>query len=369
MKSKIKNKVLIFGAGNIGRGLVAYIFNKNDFEIIFVDKNQDLIDEINQKKQYKIIDINSKDEVIIKNIQAIHLEDAKLKTYLKQSKYITTSLGSNNLKYLVPYLQEHFQTFSKLQFILCFENGYKISSEFAKLFFDIQPNIRFIDLVVDRIIPSKKSKNIDVFVDNFFEVIADKNEQKRSKKLKLISYVKDIDAYTFRKLLLVNSLHSYLGYLGYLKKLKFVSESANDVKIIKNIKNLASINIKILTSNFKEFKEIQLQKYFLNTLKRFKNKQLFDLNTRVARNPITKISENERFNLIYQNVLKFHLNKQPILDVFKSILQFDFVDDKQAQEIQNAIKMKQIKHFLQENTKLNLEDIKTLLKVDNEQNT
>ncbi|WP_215737913.1 mannitol-1-phosphate 5-dehydrogenase [Mesomycoplasma hyorhinis] len=366
MKLKTKNKVLIFGAGSIGRGLIAYIFYKNDFEIIFVDKNQELINKINEEKQYKIIDINTKKEVVINSVKAISLEDAKLTNYLKQAKYITTALGSGNLKFLVPYFEKHFQNYSKTQFVLCFENGYRISSEFAKLFSNIKANIKFVDLVVDRIIPNKKTNNIDVFVDEYFEVIADKNIQKGSKKLDLIDYCNNLDAYTFRKLLLVNSLHSYLGYLGYLKQLKFVDQSAKNLEISKNIEQLAAINIEIIRLNFNEFEKESLQKYFLKSLKRFKNEGFCDLNTRVARNPITKIGKNERYDLIYQNVLKFNLDKGQILKVFKSILSFNFIEDLQAQQIQKAIKTKQILKFLQANTNLIFEDIKTLIEDLNE---
>ncbi|MXR09085.1 mannitol-1-phosphate 5-dehydrogenase, partial [Mycoplasma hyorhinis] len=51
---------------------------------------------------------------------------------------------------------------------------------------------------------------------------------------------------------------------------------------------------------------------------------------------------------------------------FKSILSFNFIEYLQAQQIQKAIKTKQILKFLQANTNLIFEDIKTLIEDLNE---
>lgn len=46
----MKKKILIFGAGAIGRGFVAPLFFKNNYEISFVDSNMSLINKLNKKK-------------------------------------------------------------------------------------------------------------------------------------------------------------------------------------------------------------------------------------------------------------------------------------------------------------------------------
>ena len=46
---KIK-KILIFGAGAIGRGFIAPIFYKNKYEISFVDKDKNLVLELKKKE-------------------------------------------------------------------------------------------------------------------------------------------------------------------------------------------------------------------------------------------------------------------------------------------------------------------------------
>jgi len=41
-----------FGAGNIGRGFIAPTLQANNYEVIFVDVNTDLIEQINSEGQY-----------------------------------------------------------------------------------------------------------------------------------------------------------------------------------------------------------------------------------------------------------------------------------------------------------------------------
>ena len=45
----MSKKALHFGAGNIGRGFICPELQNNDFEVIFADVNQELVDQINIK--------------------------------------------------------------------------------------------------------------------------------------------------------------------------------------------------------------------------------------------------------------------------------------------------------------------------------
>ena len=49
------NKVALhFGAGNIGRGFIAPVLQENDYEVVFVDVDKDLVNDINTLKKYKV---------------------------------------------------------------------------------------------------------------------------------------------------------------------------------------------------------------------------------------------------------------------------------------------------------------------------
>ena len=80
----MKTKILIFGAGAIGRGFLANKFSSKNYELSFVDKNKQLIKKLNNKKFFYSALIN-KNKYNLKKIflkKAFHIsEEIKINTY------------------------------------------------------------------------------------------------------------------------------------------------------------------------------------------------------------------------------------------------------------------------------------------------
>ena len=77
MKEQPK-QILIWGAGKIGRGFIADLFYKARYQLSFVDSNRELIQRLNTQQQYTLVNLPSleeKEEVIIKNFQAFHIDE------------------------------------------------------------------------------------------------------------------------------------------------------------------------------------------------------------------------------------------------------------------------------------------------------
>ena len=70
-------KILLFGAGKIGRSFIGQLFSRGGYEVIFVDVNRDLIKALNDKSSYNVlIKSDEGDEtLLIKNIRGILLSD------------------------------------------------------------------------------------------------------------------------------------------------------------------------------------------------------------------------------------------------------------------------------------------------------
>jgi mannitol-1-phosphate/altronate dehydrogenase len=50
-----KKKMLQFGAGRIGRSFLGQLFSLSGYEVVFVDIDQEIVKEINRKKEYRIV--------------------------------------------------------------------------------------------------------------------------------------------------------------------------------------------------------------------------------------------------------------------------------------------------------------------------
>ena len=71
--------LVIWGAGRIGRGFVAALFNQPGWRIVFVDIDRELTDQLNHRKQYTIFRATAEGisrEIIKDCFTAVHTSDS-----------------------------------------------------------------------------------------------------------------------------------------------------------------------------------------------------------------------------------------------------------------------------------------------------
>ncbi|WP_391591511.1 Mannitol-1-phosphate 5-dehydrogenase [[Mycoplasma] cavipharyngis] len=344
-------KAVHFGAGNIGRGLIGYLYQLNNINTTFIDVSQKLQEQLLQNQQYQINYLDTNEIVKITNFDFVLLsEKEKVIQLLENADFISTSIGSNNLKSLVPIFQ--LVNFKKKVKIICFENGFKISSYFQEILKINNDNLSFIDVSVDRIVinlsPTEQKLSTTVYCEKYFEIIADKNQ---GLNLSGINNVDNLDGYILRKLFFVNFLHAVIAFLGYNKHYQYIYQSVNDSDINLFVKKFAQKLVFILSKEYDCFDQKTLINYVENNLKRFGTNKIPDHNQRVIRNPILKLSANERFYLIYQLFNKYQLDKTELITIYFNILICENHDDLQAQEIHNWLlnknfqKLREITNF------------------------
>ncbi|ATP59500.1 mannitol-1-phosphate 5-dehydrogenase [Mesomycoplasma dispar] len=345
-------KVVHFGAGNIGRGLIAKLYQENQFEIILVDINQKLIDELNEKGFYYVINFENSEKYQIKNYFAINLNDEKnLLKHLESADLISTSIGAKNLIYLAPIFAKLAKIEQKNKQIICFENGFRVSSDFKKSLENCK-FWQFVDTTIDQIAPN--SNDLNVYTETYSEIILEKKKQKI--KLKGVKYLENLDYFILRKLFFVNALHSGIAYLAYILKYNFIHEALNSPVIQKYVSQLKTVLIKVILFKNPLIKKEELDFYFEKIVKRFKNPILQDSVMRVARNPITKLGKSERFDLLLKCAKSAKLKLEELEIIYKTfanILNFDSKQDNQALKMQENL-VKNPEKFLK--TQTNLED-------------
>ena len=99
------HKIVIFGAGRIGRSFIGQLFSRSGFEVVFVDINKKLTDELSRLQQYKVvIKSDSADEVlIINNVRGVCLTDFdKVISELASATIAALSVGQQGLPEALP---------------------------------------------------------------------------------------------------------------------------------------------------------------------------------------------------------------------------------------------------------------------------
>ena len=107
-KYQIDNqKIVIFGAGKIGRSFIGQLFRLSGYEVVFVDINKKLISDLNIKKQYNVVIKGNTGEkvLIIKNVRGVCLYDTDLVvSELADANISALSVGQQGLPATLPVI-------------------------------------------------------------------------------------------------------------------------------------------------------------------------------------------------------------------------------------------------------------------------
>ena len=71
-------KILLFGAGKIGRSFIGQLFGNAGYEVVFVDMDESLVNELNRRCSYPVIikGVEKEERLVIENVRAIHAVDS-----------------------------------------------------------------------------------------------------------------------------------------------------------------------------------------------------------------------------------------------------------------------------------------------------
>ncbi len=343
-----------FGAGNIGRGFIGILLKNSNYNITFVDLNKDIINSLKANNEYtiKYLDEDNSTDTV-KDVQALHgAEDyVQVIDQISSCDLITTSLGQDNLKYIAENIalgiakRTEIGNNKAMDIIAC-ENGLAVSSFFKQLILDkltteqkqyVDKYVGFVDCTVDRIVPNQVNENIcDVQVEPGFEWVLKADQVKANSMISDAKYSNDLAYYNKRKLLSVNLTHSLIGYIGHLKGYTYVHETI----AIPEVEQFVTAVLKdIRNSLVCEFGvSVHLQdEYAAKTIKRFKNDKIVDELTRVARNPLTKLGNDERYVSPLKVLVENNLDYEYIGQAIAYALSYTNKDEEQSVRMQEII--------------------------------
>ena len=306
-----------FGAGNIGRGFIAPILQENNYEVVFVDVNKELIEQINLFQGYKVssISLNSSSDIFVKNISGLILDDKEL-VYekLAQADLITTSVGPRFVKDIFNLISR--TKTEKTQTFIAFENMYRASS--TNSIDSSLSKLILIDAVVDKIVPPQNTTSLDVTVEKYGSIVLDENKNiKPLNESKIVSY-RNYEHEFYKKLWLLNGLHLQLAYFGLSRNIKYIHEILNNQEGLefakKSINSLSKAYslFSNSTEDLKDFKQTILDRFLLPEIK--------DEVFRIARNPEIKFSKDERF----ERPLRLLILANEEVETFKEVLNIIF---------------------------------------------
>ncbi len=100
------NKIVIFGAGKIGRSFIGQLFARGGYEVVFIDVFRPVIEELNKRRNYNVIIKSGKEEVLkIPNVRGVLADDMEaVAGEVASAGIVAVSVGLHGLSSLFPSL-------------------------------------------------------------------------------------------------------------------------------------------------------------------------------------------------------------------------------------------------------------------------
>lgn len=346
-------KALHFGAGNIGRGFIGKLLADSGIQVIFADVNDHVIEQLKTQRAYPVKIVGDRLNVIetVSNVTGVNSKnEADIIACFTEVDLVTTAVGPNVLKIIsstiAKGLSARFRAGNTrpLNIIAC-ENMVRGTSFLKDNVFSYltpeeqqqaETQIGFVDSAVDRIVPPVQfdpANPLLVTVEEFSEWIVDKTQFKGT--IPAITGMEQTDnlmAFVERKLFTLNTGHATTAYLGKLKGHQFVKDSIDDPDIREAVKATMQESGAVLIKRY-GFDPHAHAAYIEKILKRFANPYLQDDVDRVGREPLRKLSYNDRLIKPLRGTLEYGLPNQHLIQTIASALAYRNESDPQAVEL------------------------------------
>lgn len=328
-------KIVVIGAGKIGRSFIGQVFNRSGYEVLFVDINRSLIDQMNRVKAYRVIikDGDKEETVRISNIKGLCLEDEeRIIEELKHVSIVSLSVGQQGLRTAIPIIAKSLLARRKdygnmpLDIIIA-ENmrnaDFFIREELRKYLPEDYPLDQLVGLVetsIGKMVPIMTQEDIkedplQVFAEPYNSlIVAKKSFLNPIPEVPFLAPKENIKAWVDRKLFIHNLGHATAAYLGYQTHpdAVYISEVLDDEKLLRDVRQTMLQAADILQALYPdEFTHQQLEEHIDDLLHRFRNRSLGDTLFRVGCDLYRKLSPEDR--LVAPLRAALNLNKPYLL--------------------------------------------------------
>ena len=346
-------KAVHFGAGNIGRGFVGLLLHEGGYDLVFSDVAAPLVDAINAVDSYTVHEVGDGGvDTVVTGFRAINsATDADaVVDEISTANVVTTAVGPTILKFVAPHifagLALRDPSAPPLQVMAC-ENAInatdllrdEIRAQAGDAWEAIQSRAIFANTAVDRIVPAQpEGSGVDVTVEPFYEWAIERPPfGDNPPSIPGAHFVDDLAPYIERKLFTVNTGHATTAYFGALAGIDTIAAALADEAIAAKVSAALEETSALLVAKH-DLDPDDLASYRATILQRFRNAALPDTVWRVGRQPLRKLSRNERFVSPAAEAAERGLSTDALVAAMGAALAFDDPEDEQSVQLQAQLR-------------------------------
>ncbi|MGG6323936.1 mannitol-1-phosphate 5-dehydrogenase [Vibrio cholerae] len=371
----MKKNAVHFGAGNIGRGFIGKLLADADIAVTFADVNEPLVDQLSHQQEYKVKVVGSECKMeTVSHVTAVNSASEALIERIIKTDLVTTAVGPTVLdiiaKTIAKGLSARFAAGNTqpLNIIAC-ENMVRGTTHLKQQVYQFltaeeqqqaDALVGFVDSAVDRIVPPLQAANhdpLEVTVESFSEWIVDEQQFKGEiPQIEGMEKTDNLMAFVERKLFTLNTGHCVTAYLGCLKGHRTIREAIEDPSIHAQVKQAMQESGEVLIRRY-GFDRALHSAYIEKILSRFANPYLVDEVDRVGRQPLRKLSANDRLIKPLLGTIEYGLPNGMLLKGIAAALKYRNSSDPQAVELQQSIEKEGVRSTLARYTGLAAESV------------
>jgi len=314
---KFQDKLVLFGAGKIGRSFIGQLFSSGGYEVVFIDVFQPVIDELNVRHNYNVVIKSDVESVInIQNVRGVFGGDTEqVIEEIATARIVAVSVGQNGLKSIIPLiakgLMKRFETAGATPIDIIIAENLRNAAEFMSQElkanlpegYPLKERVGLVETSIGKMVPIMLRKDMDedilqVFAEPYNTLILDKRAFKNPiPEIEGLAPKENMKAWVDRKLFIHNLGHATAVYLGYLAHpdATYLYEVLADSQLKAIVRKTMLQAADILLAKYPdEFTIESLTEHIDDLLRRFQNKALGDTLFRVGCDLQRKLSAEDR---------------------------------------------------------------------------
>ena len=341
-------KAVHFGAGNIGRGFVGLLLHEGGYDLVFSDVADALVDAINATESYTVHEAGPGGvDRVVTGYRAVNskTDPDAVAEEISTADVVTCAVGPTVLRFIAPAivagLLRRSPERAPLKIMAC-ENAIgatdQLRTEIEKLDRSASDRAVFANTAVDRIVPTQPAgAGVDVTVEPYFEWAIESGPFGDDlPNIPGAHFVDDLRPYIERKLFTVNTGHAATAYFGAQTGHVRISDALADPSIAARV-GAALEETSAVLSAVHGLDAAELADYRATILERFRNPELVDTVQRVGRQPLRKLSRNERFIGPAVQAAEHGLSTSALVAAVAAAIAFDDPSDEQSVELQRML--------------------------------
>lgn len=349
-------KALHFGAGNIGRGFIGKLLSDAGIEVTFADVNETVVAELQKRNEYQVKVVGEQSVIeTVKNVTAVNSSTDAVVDCIVTADLITTAVGPTVLNIIAKSIAKGIEKRAQIGNtaplnIIAAENMVRGTTQLKEAVYShlsvetqffADEYVGFVDSAVDRIVPPAEAGETDplaVTVETFSEWIVDQTQFKGTiPTIPGMECTDNLMAFIERKLFTLNTGHLVTAYLGILAGHETIKDAIEDEAIRSDVIATMQESGAVLIKRY-GFDPKAHDAYIQKIIGRFANPYLRDEVDRVGRQPIRKLSPQDRLVKPLNGTLEYGLPNQYLLKGIAAAFCYKNEDDPQAVELQAFFK-------------------------------